>query len=105
MYKTWSINKKSYKKLWRILWSKAKVYGKDIKWKELCNIYERESVKLKDDKTKALTEVLWERNRNEFHLKCEELPILEEVEERGSRCFHAIYNIEKDLITYIALWN
>lgn len=79
---------------------KGKVYGKEIKWRELCKIYKKELIEFKDDKNGRLTEVFWERNNNEFHLKCEELPLPEEVEERGSRYFHAIYDIEKDLITH-----
>lgn len=79
---------------------KMTVFGEQLNWKKLSKIKERNVVSFMDEKDWRKTDLYWEKNNNELHFKCEELPLHEELRKRGSRYFHAIYDINNEYITH-----
>lgn len=74
------------------------IYGAKLNWDQLSNINSQISILKESNGIK--TEIVWTKKENELHFKCEELPLYKSVQERGSRYFHAIYNIENKIITH-----
>lgn len=79
---------------------KMTVFGEQLNWKKLSEIKERKIASFIDDSNYHKTDLCWEKIDNELHFKCEELPLYDEIEVRGSRYFHAIYDINTEYITH-----
>lgn len=79
---------------------KMTVFGEQLNWKELSQINERKVVSFMEDNNSRKTELIWEKIDNELHFKCEELPLYDEIDVRGSRYFHAIYDVNNEYITH-----
>jgi hypothetical protein len=47
------------------------------------------------------TQYAWLPHENEVDFVCEELPVVDEVAERGSRYLHAIYDKASDRVTHL----
>ena len=79
---------------------KMTVFGEQLNWQELSHINERKIASFINEKDSRKTDLIWEKIENELHFKCEELPLYNELNIRGSRYFHAIYDIENEYITH-----
>lgn len=79
---------------------KMTVFGEQLNWKQLSQIKERKIASFINDDNNRKTDLCWEKIGDELHFKCEELPLYEELSKRGSRYFHAIYNINKEYVTH-----
>ena len=79
---------------------KMTVFGEQLNWKKLSEIKERKIASFIDDSNYHKTDLCWEKIDNELHFKCEELPLYDEIELRGSRYFHAIYDVNNEYITH-----
>ena len=79
---------------------KMTVFSDPLNWNELSKINNKSCAQFINEYTGHKTDLYWQRIGNELHFKCEELPLYEEIENRGSRYFHAIYDIQTKLITH-----
>ena len=79
---------------------KMTVFSDPLNWNELSKINNKSCAQFINDYTGHKTDLYWQRIDNELHFKCEELPLYEAIENRGSRYFHAIYDIPTKLITH-----
>ena len=79
---------------------KMTVFSDSLNWNELSKIEGESCAQFINDYTRNRTDLHWHRMDNELHFKCEELPLYDEIKNRGSRYFHAIYNIKTKLITH-----
>lgn len=79
---------------------KMTVFSDPLNWNELSKINNKSCAQFINDYTGHKTDLYWQRLDNELHFKCEELPLYKEIENRGSRYFHAIYDIPTKLITH-----
>ena len=79
---------------------KMTVFSDSLNWNELSKIDDKSCAQFINDCTGNRTDLYWQRIDNELHFKCEEIPIYEEIENRGSRYFHAIYDTKNELITH-----
>ena len=78
-----------------------RLYGKKINWEELSNTEENIHADFVDYETGVKTQIFWKKiNDEELQFYCEELPLYDEINERGSRFYHAIYNVKTKLITH-----
>lgn len=79
----------------------VRLYGKTLKWDELAEIQDEFHADCQDFETGIKTQILWKKmDDNTLQFFCEELPLYEQIKERGSRFYHAIYNIETEKITH-----
>lgn len=74
------------------------IYGIKLNWEDLSKINGEISILKESEGVK--TEIIWMKKENKLHFKCEELPLYESIHERGSRYFHAIYDIDKKLFSH-----
>ena len=79
---------------------KMTVFGEQLNWKKLSQIKERKFASFVDDYNYRKTDLCWEKIGDELHFKCEELPLYDEIDVRGSRYFHAIYDVNNEYITH-----
>jgi hypothetical protein len=82
---------------------KMTIYGKPLDWERLKNLRDEEYGQWMNDDNLSnnnITDYVWRPENNEIHFTCEELPNIEEVEIRGSRYFHAIFNKETGKIIH-----
>ncbi len=82
---------------------KMTIYGKPLDWERLKTLREEEYGQWMNDdglSNNNITDYVWRPEDNEIHFTCEELPNIEEVEIRGSRYFHAIFNKETGKIIH-----
>lgn len=82
-------------KNFRPLILKSAVYSNPLKWERIRSLKNDDKGQFKNYKTDEVTEYLWRpRKNNEVIFTCEELPPKNQINVRGSRYFHAIF--EKD---------
>lgn len=78
-----------------------RLYGKKINWNELSNTKTNVTAEFMDKETGVKTQIFWKKmDDGRLQFFCEELPLLDEITERGSRFFHAIYDSKAQLITH-----
>jgi len=73
---------------------KMTIYGKPLDWERLRTLREDEHGRWMNDdlSNNNITDFVWRPNEKEVHFTCEELPKSNEIEYRGSRYFHAIFD-------------
>ena len=73
---------------------KMTIYGKPLDWERLKALREDEHGRWLDDdmSNNSITDFVWSPTKDEVHFTCEELPKSNEIEYRGSRYFHAIFD-------------
>ncbi|WP_304067799.1 hypothetical protein [Pedobacter glucosidilyticus] len=81
---------------------KMTIYGKSLDWERLKTLRDEEFGQwLNEDSSKNnITDYVWRPENDEIHFTCEELPNFEEVNFRGSRYFHAIFDKHTGEITH-----
>ncbi len=77
---------------------KMTVFGEQLDWEKLSQIKDITQARFLENDT--ITELYWNKRENKLHFFCEELPKFEEIEYRGSRYFHAIYDITNQKIIH-----
>lgn len=77
---------------------KMTVFGEPLDWEKLSKIKDISQAQFLENG--IITELYWKKRENQLHFYCEELPKYDEIEYRGSRYFHAIYNIDKKMIIH-----
>lgn len=70
------------------------VFSQPLNWGKIINLKNEDKGLFQNYQTGELTEYLWKPRNNEVVFTCEELPSEENINLRGSRYFHAIF--EKD---------
>lgn len=79
-----------------------RLYGKGINWEYLSQTRVDVTADYMDYETGVKTQIFWEKIDNDnLQFFCEELPLYSQINERGSKFFHAIYNIETKLIIHL----
>lgn len=73
---------------------KSTVFSKPLNWNNIRFLRNDDRGKFENYKTGEVTEYLWHPRNNEVIFTCEELPPKNQINLRGSRYFHAIF--EKD---------
>lgn len=73
---------------------KMTIYGKPLDWERLKTLREDEHGRWMNDdlSNNNITDFVWRPSEKEVHFTCEELPKSNEIEYRGSRYFHAIFD-------------
>lgn len=80
--------------------NKMTVFSDSLNWNELSKIEDESYAQFINDYTGNRTDLYWQKIDEKLHFKCEELPLYEEIKNRGSRYFHAIYDINSETITH-----
>lgn len=81
---------------------KMDVYGIPLDWERLKSLKEDEHGQWMNDdlSNNNITDYVWKPTATEVHFTCEELPCDHEVNYRGSRYFHAIFDKRSGLIKH-----
>lgn len=80
--------------------NKMTVFSEPLNWNLLSEIKDKNCASFIDDDKGNKTDLFWQKSDNEIHFKCEELPLYEEIKVRGSRYFHAIYDMDNEVISH-----
>ena len=89
---------------YRPMMFKMEVYGVPLNWDTINklkgSIHSKWMADNYDSSDYMFTEAVWERRSDGVHFICEETPKLKNVNLRGSRYFHSIYDTEKEVFTH-----
>lgn len=75
---------------------KMTIYGRPLDWERLRSLHTDDFGQFMNEKEYgdySNTDYIWHIEKNEIHFTCEELPKKEKCKYRGSRYFHAIFDI------------
>ena len=78
--------------------NKMTIFGESLNWEKLSSIKDVSQTHFLENGRK--TYLFWKKSHDKLYFYCEELPKYEEICYRGSRYFHAIYDIEKQCIIH-----
>jgi len=79
-------------------------YGRPLDWARIDTLKAEEHGRWAPGKLStqaAYTDFAWTPRDGEVHFLCEEIPLRDDVQSRGSRYFHAIYSTEQKRIVHI----
>ena len=79
------------------------VYGIKLDWDRIKKLKNEEHGQWMPDRLSSpyeVTDYVWSPSKNEIHFTCEELPKKEHLHIRGSRYFHAIFDIKTGKIIH-----
>ena len=79
-------------------------YGKSLDWDRIRNLRSVEHGRWLPEKFSCrseFTDYTWMPREHEIHFQCEELPVRNSTEARGSRYLHAIYIPDRDAIVHL----
>jgi len=80
------------------------VYGKSLDWNRIKSLKNIEHTCFIPESLSSTdifkTDIVWTPNKDEIHFTCEEMPQKDLIEYRGSRYFHAIFQIETGVIKH-----
>ena len=79
------------------------VHGRPLNWERLQSLKSEEFGQWMNDSNKSdflFTDYSWKPVDNELHFTCEEIPTSEAIEFRGSRYFHAIFEMKTGLVKH-----
>lgn len=81
---------------------KMQVYGKSLNWDRLKFLRDDEHGQWMNEylSNNNITDYVWKPTPTEVHFTCEELPSISEINYRGSRYFHAIFDKNTGLIKH-----
>jgi hypothetical protein len=83
---------------------RAAIWARPLDWNRIRTLRETEHGRWTPGKMSrrfAQTDYAWTPHDDEVDFLCEELPILEEVDVRGARYLHAVYNKRRHLLTHL----
>lgn len=83
---------------------KATIWGQPLDWNRIRLLREPEFgqwVPGKFSRPSSQTDYVWNPHGNEVDFLCEELPVVDDVDVRGARYLHAVYNKDLHQITHL----
>lgn len=80
------------------------VYGQQLDWDRITDLSEPEHGRWQPGSLSTrsqFTDYVWDPRGSEVHFLCEEVPSADDVRERGSRYFHAVFDKQSGRLTHV----